>query len=191
MTPALEFRKKTAQPIAPFERDLLASKQLPWTDYKTGATVALDWDGNFYAGTVPVARFDEFIDLYRRHPESKAAGPHGLPADEETSGVLGRLHLTGGAPARIGKEVDRLDEDEEFTLGRFDAVEYKSQGATLAWALKVLEDEPASKIGPLVGVSERRFRDIRRGRVKNVHQAHQRAVIRLAQERTSEVPTLK
>jgi hypothetical protein len=163
----------------------LRSKKLPWTDYKTGTTVALDWEGNFYAGTVPVSRFDEFIDLYRRHPESKAAGPDGMPAGEETNGVLGRLHLTGGAPCRIGKEVDRLDEDEEFTLDRPAAVEYTSRGTTLAWALKALEDEPASKIGPLVGVSERRFRDIRRGLVKKVQRRHASAIVRLAQDRTA------
>jgi hypothetical protein len=180
VTPALEFRKKAAQPIAPFERDLLASKKLPWTDYKTGTAVALDWEGNFYAGTVPVSRFDEFIDLYRRHPESKAAGPYGLPADEETNGVLGRLHLTGGAPGRIGKEVDRLDEDEEFTLDPLGPTEYTEGRATLSWALSALEDEPALKIAQLVGISERRFRDIRKGRVKNVQRAHKAAIIRLA-----------
>jgi hypothetical protein len=191
VSPAIETGNRSVQPIAPFERGLPESKMLPWTDYKRGDPVVLDWDGNYHAGTVSVTRLDEFIDDYARHPESKAAGPDGKPADEETRGLLGGLHLTGGSPRRIGKEVDRLDEDEEFTLDRLVAAEYIRRSATLAWALKVLEDEPASKIGPLVGVSERRFRDIRRGRVKNVRQAHRRAIIRLAQERTSEVPTLE
>jgi DNA polymerase type B, organellar and viral len=188
VTPALEFRKNAAQPIAPFERDLLASKKLPWTDYKTGTTVALDWEGNFYAGTVPVSRFDEFIDFYRRHPESKAAGPDGMPADEETNGVLERLRLTGGSPRRIGKEVDRLDEDEEFTLDRPDPAEYVAAGATLVWALRVLAPEPASKIASQLGMSERRFRDIRQGRVKEPQARHKRAIIALARSQADASP---
>ena len=97
VTPALEFKKKAAQPIAPFERGLLESKKLPWTDYRTGGPLSLDWEGNAYAGTIPVTRLDEFILGYARHSESKAAAPDGTPANEETRGVLGRLHLTGGA----------------------------------------------------------------------------------------------
>jgi hypothetical protein len=182
VTPALEFRKKAAQPIAPFERGLLESENLPWTDYRTGEPLSLDWKGDAYAGTIPVIRLDEFALGYARHPESKAAASDGIPADEETRGVLGRLHLTGGAPRRIGKEVDRLDEDEEFTLERPDPAEYTSSGLTLERALKILEHEPASTIAASVGMSERRFRDIRKCRVKKVQRRHLAALIRLARQ---------
>jgi hypothetical protein len=142
--------------------------------------VTLDWEGNFFAATVPVTRFDEFIDLYRRHAESKAAGPDGMPADEETRGVLGRLRLADGSPRRIGKEVDRLDEDDELALDRPDPSEYTGNDKTLEWAMRVLQGEAASKIARLVGMSEKRFRDIRRGRVKRVHRKHEKAIIQLA-----------
>jgi hypothetical protein len=181
--PALAFTKNSVQPIAPFERDLTKSKKLQWTDYRTARAVDLDWEGNFLAATVPVARFDEVIDLYRRHPESKAAGPDGRPADEETRGMLGRLRLTAGAPRRIGKEVDRLDEDDEFILERSDPAEYTSTRPTLKWALGVLADEPAAKIAPLLGMSERRFRDVRKGLVKTVRRAHVKSIVLLAQTR--------
>lgn len=184
VTPALEFEKKATQPIAPFERGLLESKSLPWTDYRTGARVILDWEGNAYAGTTPVTRLDEFILGYARHGESKAAAPDGTPANEETRGVLGRLYLTGGTPRRIGKEVDRLDEDEEFTLDRPDPAEYIDEDATLEWALSILADEPASRVAPLIGMSERRFRDVRRGLVKDVRREHRNAIIRLAMNRS-------
>lgn len=183
VTPALEFRKKASQPIAPFERGLLESKMLPWSDYRTGKPVSLDWDGNAYAGTIPVTRLDEFISGYERHSESKAAASDGTPANEETRGVLGHLQLMGGAPRRIGKEVDRLDEDQEFILDRLDPAEYTSSRATLEWALETLSDEPATKIAQLVGISERRFRDIRRGRIKRVRRQHRYAIIRLALSR--------
>jgi hypothetical protein len=183
VTPALEFRKKSAQPIAPFERGLLESKSLPWSDYRTGEAVSLDWDGNAYAGTIPVTRFDEFISGYARHPESKAAASDGALASEDSRGVLGRLHLTGGAPRRIGKEMDRLGEDDEFTLDRPDPAEYTSSRATLEWALQTLSEEPASKVALLIGMSERRFRDVRRGRIKNVRRHHRNAIIGLALSR--------
>ena len=59
---------------------------------------------------------DEFIENYARHPESKAAGPDGMPAAWKNAWSPGRLHLYDGPPVRIGKEVDRLDEDEDFQL---------------------------------------------------------------------------
>lgn len=83
----------------------------------------------------------------------------------------------------IGKEVDRLDEDAEFTLNRPDPAEYRSTGATLEWALGILESEPASKLAQLVGMSERRVRDIKKGRVKRVRAAHRNVLIKLALER--------
>lgn len=61
-------------------------------------------------------RLDEFVRRYAEHPESKAAGPDGKPATAATRGVLGRLHLRSGEPERIGKEVDRLDEDDGDNL---------------------------------------------------------------------------
>jgi hypothetical protein len=66
----------------------------------------------------------EFVERYGTHPEAKAAGPDGQPAGEATRGVLGRLHLRGGQPVRIGKEVDRLDEDDDFTLRPSDPIVY-------------------------------------------------------------------
>src|SRR5581483_2842718 len=102
VSPAIEFGKRSIQPIAPFERGLSESRELPWTDYRTGEPVSLDWNGNAFAGTTPVTQLDEFIEAYRRHPESKAATPDGRPADKDTHGVLGRLRLADGLPRRIG-----------------------------------------------------------------------------------------
>lgn len=67
---------------APFERGLMESKALPWSDYRTGEPVSLDWEGNAFAGTIPVTRLDEFISGYERHAESKAAAPDGTPANK-------------------------------------------------------------------------------------------------------------
>jgi hypothetical protein len=180
VTEAIKVGKASLQPIAPFERGLNESKKLPWTDYKSGEIVTLDWEETAFAGTVPVTRLDEFIHDYRRHPEAKASDRNGEAAGKETRGVLGRLHLSGGPPRRIGKEVDRLDEDDEFTLDRPDPAQYASSHATLEWALQVLSDQPASGIALRIGMSERRFRDIRTRRVRNVRRNHRNAIIQLA-----------
>jgi hypothetical protein len=173
------------RPIAPFERDVHRSRKLVWTDLESQRPLDLDWNEQGRPGSIPVMRLDEFIGNYARHPESKAAGPDGKPAGPDTKGVLGRLHLTDGQPRRIGKEVDRLDEGEDFTLGDTDPAEYTARKYTLEWALGILADEPASRLAPLLGMSERRFRDIGRGLVKRTRAASRDAIIRLARSRAT------
>lgn len=104
---------------------------------------------------------DEFIENYARHPESKAAGPDGMPAGLETRGLLGRLHLYDGPPVRIGKEVDRLDEDEDFQLRATDPESYKlKRDEQLASAIAVLGDRTTPELAAALRVSERRLRDV-------------------------------
>ena len=79
--------------------------------------------------------------------------------------------------------MDRLDEDEGFTLDRPEPAEYTTSGTTLEWGLRALEGEPASKTAQLVGMSERRLRDIQRGQVRLVRRPHRNAIIKLALER--------
>jgi hypothetical protein len=55
----------------------------------------------------------------------KAADRDGNPAGAETIGLLGRLQVRSKKLARIGKEVDRLDEDEGAALEPEQPVEYK------------------------------------------------------------------
>jgi hypothetical protein len=184
ITPVIETGARV-RPIAPFERDVRRSCKLAWTDLESKRPVDLDWNEQGRPGSIPVMRFDEFIGNYARHPEAKAAGPDGRPAGPDTQGVLGRLHLTDGQPRRIGKEVDRLDEDQEYSLESLDPTEYRATRETLEWALGVLEQEPATEIAPLVGMSERRFRDIRRGLVIKVRPEHRVAIIGLARSRSN------
>ena len=179
---------KAVRPIAPFERDLSRSRNLAWTDLESEKPLHLDWDGHCHVGAIPVMRLDEFIANYALHPEAKAAGPDGRSSTERTWGVLGRLHLFDGPPIRIGKEVDRLDQDEDAALGDMDPAEYTARKYTLEWALGILEDEPASKLAPLIGMSERRFRHIRRGLVKRTRATSRDAIIRFARSRASKSP---
>ncbi len=112
-------------PIAPFELDLAKSKRLAWVDFKTGEPMRLDWHQSHMAGTVPVMRLNTYIDSYQNHPEAKAADQFGDPAGSETTGLLQRLKLRSKRLQRIGKEVDRLDQEEGAALERVEPVEYE------------------------------------------------------------------
>ena len=115
ITPAL-ITSDDILPIAPFEADLAKSKRLPWVDYNTGDALRLDWNGSGMEGTIPVTRLSEYVDQYQRHPEAKAADWKGDPAGPDTIGLLGRLRLRSTRLTRIGKEVDRLDQEEGASL---------------------------------------------------------------------------
>ena len=67
-------------------------------------------------GTVPVMRLSTYIDAYQNHPEAKAADRFGNPAGPETTLLLYRLRLRSKRLQRIGKEVDRLDQEEGASL---------------------------------------------------------------------------
>jgi hypothetical protein len=134
--------------------------------------------------------FIEAVNLFANPngwPIVEMQAPQNAPGPE-IKGVLGRLHLTDGPPRRIGKEVDRLDEDEDLKLGDVDPAEYRPTANRLEWALRRLADEPASKIAPLIGMSEKRFRHIRRGLVKRTRSENREAIIRLALSRASQTP---
>lgn len=154
-------------PTAPFERDLAKSRALQWTDLHTGKALSLDWDGASHSGTIQVMRLDEFVSRYAEHPEAKAAGADERPATSTTRGVLGRLELCSGEPSRIGKEVDRLDEDDGDTLIRRFAVQYSHESEkVLDEACATLLTMPRRELAELLGVSERRLSDVLKGKAK-------------------------
>jgi hypothetical protein len=164
VTPAIEIGKGV-RPIAPFERDAVKSRKLKWYDFESGDIVDLDWNQTARAGSAGVATMDEFIEPYARNPESKAAGPDGRPAGPETRGILGRLHLRDGPPVRIGKEVDRLNEDEDYRLDATDPDGFRlKRDEQLITALAKLGGKATPELAALPRVSERRLRDVLKGR---------------------------
>src|SRR5579863_10153818 len=90
----------------------------------SGNSIRLDWHRTAMAGTIGVTRLADYIDSYQNHPEAKAADRHGKPAGPDTIGLLYRLGVRSRKLARIGKEVDRLDEDEGAALKPELPVEY-------------------------------------------------------------------
>jgi hypothetical protein len=112
-------------PIAPFERDLAKSKRLQWVDYNTGQPIRLDWAGSGLEDRIQVTRLGEYVHQYQEHPEAKAADWKGDPAAADTIGGLERLKLRSKHLVRIGKEVDRLNQEDGAALAPDRPTEYK------------------------------------------------------------------
>jgi hypothetical protein len=76
-------------------------------EYKLGMTF-----NSAHFGERPIVEtFEELLQRYFHHPESKSLGPDGEPCQSKTRGRLLRPHVIGGKRHRIGKEVDRRWEE--------------------------------------------------------------------------------
>jgi hypothetical protein len=62
--------------------------------------------------TVVVQSYRDLYTAYREHPETKAATPTGDPVLPGTRGILGTATITATGVDRIGKEANRLTEDD-------------------------------------------------------------------------------
>ena len=103
--------------------------------------------------TLSVIRLKEYIELYHRHPEAKAADQNGNPAGPNAVGLLGRLRVRSEKLARIGKEVDRLDEDEGASLEADQPLEYESDD--LPENIAYLATFPRGETAHGLGLTER------------------------------------
>ncbi len=75
-----------------------------------------------------------------------------------------RLRVRSGELARVGKEVDRLDEDEGASLEPDEPVEYEPDD--LAEDIAYLAQFPQEGRAREIGMSERRWRDIAQGKTR-------------------------
>lgn len=135
--------------------------KLEWVDFNTGNSIRLDWHQTAMAGTIGVTRLADYVVDYQRHPEAKAADRFDNPAGPDTIGLLYRLPVRARKLARIGKEVDRLDEDDGAALEPEQPIEYERDG--LAEDVGYLAQFPQAEVASEVGMSERRWRDIVKG----------------------------
>jgi hypothetical protein len=158
ISPDRQIGENDVLPIAPFETDLRKSMKLQWVDFNTGDRIQLDWHRMGMAGTIGVMRLADYVDDYQRHPEGKAADRNGNPAGPETVGLLGRLRVRSKKLARIGKEVDRLDEEEGAALEPEQPIEYERDD--LAEDIAYLVTLPQAATARDLGLTERGWRKI-------------------------------
>jgi len=145
-------------PIAPYDADVRKSMKLQWVDFNSGDPIRLDWHRSAMAGTIGVTRLADYVENYHRHPEAKAADADGHPAGPQTVGPLFHLRVRSRRLSRIGKEVDRLDEDEGASLEPELPIVYERND--LADDIAYLAQFPQATIASEIGMSERRWRDI-------------------------------
>jgi hypothetical protein len=132
--------------------------RLPWVDFKTGDAISIDWFASGHANAIGVISLETYIDAYQRHAESKAADAFGNPANEQTIGLLHRLPIRSAPVSRIGKEVDRLGEDEGADLDADQPIEYERND--LRECIDYLALFPQAKVANEIGVSDRAWRSI-------------------------------
>jgi predicted nucleic acid-binding Zn ribbon protein len=116
--------------VAQREDDPLKRSGLTWFDRAdpSGRTYGIRTGDPSYVvpGSVTVQSYGDYFEEFRRHPESKAAGPDGEPCHSWTRGQLGPLEVEVTRLVRIGKEAGRLASDPTSgEAAEFAAQEYR------------------------------------------------------------------
>lgn len=115
--------------------------------------------------------------LVRFAGDPQSVQEHGKFARNRDDGAL----LFAATTNRIGKEIDRLDEDDGTTLGDNPPLVYGSEDPGLALpALDVVGQMPRVEAARALGISVRRLQDVLKRRSKPRKPLLQQATIRLA-----------
>ncbi len=95
----------------------------------------------------------------------EAADAHERPCAKYKAGLVGRLEVRSVQLARVGKEIDRLEEGDGVRLDQRAATTYGVEHPRdLTQTCEVLRRFLCSRIAAELGVSERRMRDVLKGR---------------------------
>jgi hypothetical protein len=179
--------------VAPWEPDPSRWSKLSWVDLhhpERGPYRITTVAGR--SGQPKVDTYGDVAEKYTAHPEAKAVGPDGKPCGRGTVGLLQRRPVTAGEIKLIGKESNRLEDrftglltidelDERLTV-------YHDDDGWRRITLPRLQAMGSKKVARAVGISERRARDVLKGRAMP-HAKHRAALERLAMLRP-EVPAL-
>jgi hypothetical protein len=146
---------------------------LPWIDLYSGKSYTLrtadDPDAFVPSpGTIRAQTYRDVLARYPYHPEPKSLGPDGRPCEARTEGLLARRPVCGLSVTHIGKEANRLDDQEAGLVHDLDEVqaEYHLAAGTAGGEtfLPLMRQIPATRLAALSGVSLRTIRRARTGR---------------------------
>jgi hypothetical protein len=148
--------------IAPYSRNPSEWLRFNWTDLHSRGVSRIRSRGHSNRAAIRVQTFADVLARFRYHPEAKSAGPDGMPADKQTVGLLGRLHVHALSVTHIGKESNLLEQQEEGILIADPQAVYWGEGDFKA-IRSLLNRVPIVKLATLSGVSPEMLRKVRRG----------------------------
>jgi hypothetical protein len=169
--------------VAPWDSDPSRWSKLSWVDLHHPDRGA--YRITTVAGRPSQPKVDTYGDVaekYAAHPEAKALGPDARPCGRGTVGLLQRRPVTAGEINLIGKESNRL-EDRFTGLLTVDELDerlavYHDDDGWRRITLPKLQAMGSRKVAEAVGTSERRSRDILKGRAMP-HPRHRATMERL------------
>ncbi len=118
--------------------------------------------GNSNRSGVRVQTYNDVIERYANHPESKSADSEGNPSNSGTIGLLGRLNVQVLTISHIGKETNLIEQQEEGILD-FDPQGVYSGGGEWELVRSWLDRVSIPRLAAESGISERTLRHWRRG----------------------------
>jgi len=156
------------RPVVPFHPYETAAVTLPhsprWVDRHSGQSLVTTTRGGGRPGTVRLKTYGDAVADYRWHPEAKNGDPRGGTGRRTSQGLLPRLSIRVTDVRHIGKEGNRLDEEESGALFAVHEpyVEYHDERAEWEAALPTLrrirERRGVRYLCGVSGLSERAVR---------------------------------
>jgi hypothetical protein len=125
-------------PIRPFASDPAAAMGPGWLNRVDGSPIEVTTRPSPRAGVVRLRTLADILLEYARHPEYKSADPAGGRGLRSSRGVLPRLAVeAAGLPVHIGKESNRLDEEESGAVLDAEAIYAEYHDARAEWTAVV------------------------------------------------------
>jgi hypothetical protein len=114
--------------VAPFEKNPRKRRRARWVDRGNpdapSAPIRTGVGPYVVKAATLVQSYRNVYEDYRTHPEVKAGRPDGAPCKEWTMGLLQPLEVIVGEVRLIGKESNRLSEDDTVDGPQDRAIEY-------------------------------------------------------------------
>jgi hypothetical protein len=145
-------------PIAPFETDVRKSMTLQCVDFNTGDPIRFGLASHRYGRRSGSCAWPITLTTASRIRRPRPPIGRAIPAGPKTIGLLGRLRVRSKRLARIGREVDRLDEEEGAALELEQPIEYERDD--LAEDIEYLAPFPQAGTARELGLTERGWRKI-------------------------------
>jgi hypothetical protein len=148
--------------IAPYSRNSLEWFRSSWTDLYSNRMHRIRSRQAANGAAIRVQDFEDVLERFRDHPESKSGDADGNRSDSGTTGLLQRLHLQVLSVLHIGKETNRLEQQEEGVLDADPQAVYWG-GGEWETVRPHLDRVSLSELSRRSGVAERRLREYRQG----------------------------